>query len=760
MRYNHFTALATLSLLLGGVLYADSRPAHAATDDAVSSARDETTEEEARAAAGSHLTFLDSITLTTTRGERTVGETAGSVTVIDSQRIERELVGTVEDLVRYEPGVDVAGDADRLGLNGFIIRGLGGNRVLTLVDGVPTSEQFERGPLSVHQFQLDLESLRSVEIVRSASSPLYGSDALGGLVAFTTKRPVDYLAGQRSHLELSTGYRGASSEARVTAIGALGGEHWSGSLLVSSRRGSETDTKGSVATDDFTRTAPNPSDHENRSFVSRVDYRISDSNQLGLALEHFDSEVHTDALSSQGRILSGRFVENVRSVDTQDRWRLSLDQQMQAGAILFDTLTWHAFSQRSKTEQVLTEERVSFGGNVRDRRGLFTFEQQSLGGDLQLRKGLLGSRVSQLLTYGISMQWDDFDMLRDREDTDRGTGQPVRGFSPYPTKYFPESQTTQLGLFFQDEIDLFDGRLRLIPGLRYDDYELDPSRADAVFISGNPGQPSPEKFSDRDLSPKLGVVFDTGATMTLFAQYARGFRAPPYSNVNAGFSNFFLGYATAPNPDLRPETSDNLELGVRGQWGRGSVSVTLFDNRYEDFIEQINLGFIPTTGLITFQAQNVEAARTNGVEATADAALAGPWSLRGSLAWIEGENRATGEPLNSITPPQGVLGLHYLPSSDRWGASLVGTFTTEKKASDIDRTNFDQAGIPSSEVFDLVLFVNFPNSHLALQAGLYNLTDETYWNWPKVAGQPEGSIELDRYTQPGRSVSVALRWRH
>jgi outer membrane receptor protein involved in Fe transport len=53
---------------------------------------------------------------------------------------------------------------------------------MTQVDGVETSEQFDFGPFNVHQFTLDLDTLKTAEIVRSSGSSLYGSGALGGVV--------------------------------------------------------------------------------------------------------------------------------------------------------------------------------------------------------------------------------------------------------------------------------------------------------------------------------------------------------------------------------------------------------------------------------------------------------------------------------------------------------------------------------------------------------------------------------------------------
>ena len=146
------------------------------------------------------LTFLDSVTVTATLRPSPVRDTPGMVTVVDSETIQGRLFENLSDLVKYEPGVYIESNVTRLGLNGFNIRGIGGNRVMTQVDGIQTSEQFAFGPFSVHQLALDLDALKSVEIVRSANSALYGSDALGAHSQVDEKlvdRPPRYWAPAR-----------------------------------------------------------------------------------------------------------------------------------------------------------------------------------------------------------------------------------------------------------------------------------------------------------------------------------------------------------------------------------------------------------------------------------------------------------------------------------------------------------------------------------------------------------------------------------
>ena len=131
--------------------------------------------------------FFNDVTVTATMSPAVVKDVPGTVSVIDAEAIARGLIENTADLVKFEPGVYIESNLTRIGLNGFNIRGIGGNRVMTQIDGIETTEQFDFGPFNVHQFGLDLDTLKSAEIVRSAGSSMYGSDALGGVVSFFTK---------------------------------------------------------------------------------------------------------------------------------------------------------------------------------------------------------------------------------------------------------------------------------------------------------------------------------------------------------------------------------------------------------------------------------------------------------------------------------------------------------------------------------------------------------------------------------------------
>ena len=729
------------------------------------------------------LTFLESVTVTATLRPTPVRETPGTVTVIDSDVIQGRQFETFADLVKYEPGVYVENNVTRLNLNGFNIRGIGGNRVMTQVDGVQTSEQFDFGPLSVHQVGLDLDALKSVEIVRSANSALYGSDALGGVVSLFTKDPMDYLGGRNFHVGAKMTWDGRANNASGNLSLAGGGERLQGSLFVSANRGGEIRNRGTIEATDDTRTAPNPQDVVGTQVLAKLVFTASPGNVWRAAAELHDTRVETEWYSDRALVDFGflSFVTvDADAMDTQDRRRFSLDHTLVGRGL--DQVSWRVYGQFNDTSQVSDRERLTFafGPPSRSHRhGTIDFEQVGYGGSAQGQHWLGGLEDGVRLTFGASYKTDGFDMLRDRSEINTRSGEPVRTSLIFPSKYFPESEVVEAGSYFQAELQ-FD-RLTLLPGVRYDHLSLDADQTDPVFIASL--NPEAADFSDGAVSPKVGAAVRVTDVVTAHAQYARGFRAPPFHDINAGFTNPAGGYTSLPNATLRAETSDNLEVGIRTAFDRASLEVTGFSNRYDNFINFTTLGFNPLTRLLEFQAQNLEQAEINGVELRGEAYLTDSVMIRASYARIEGveilrdiavlalaEETPLGSivpnegvlgirvpalaeetPLGSIAPNEGVLGIRYVQPAGCWGAELSLRLVESYQGAPDE----DQFAPEAYQVVDLVGHVSLVED-LTLRLGALNLTDAKYFEWWNVRGRQANDPVIDRYSSPGISIITSL----
>lgn len=690
--------------------------------------------------------FFERVTVSATLSPATVKDTPGTVAVITDEAIRRGLMENAADLIRFEPGVYVESNLTRLGLNGFNIRGIGGNRVLTQVDGVETTEQFDFGPFNVHQISLDLDTLKSAEIVRSAGSSMYGSDALGGVVSFFTKDPTDYLGLRRFHIGAKTLYDGRARDRSGNVVVAGGSRRVQASVFASYVEGNEPRNQGSVSSQTASRTALNPQQRRGVSGLAKLTFPIADGNVLRGAVEVSDNQVATLAYS-----LRSAAVTDTDSDDLMARTRVSVDQSVANG---LGGWSWSLFAQSSDTNQVVDELRAAAGPTpMLNRRATLDYTQDSYGGTVQGRRVLAPASRPLLLTFGGGHKHHTFDMLRDRLDTHAVTGAviPVTNLI-LPTKYFPTSSVGETGAYLQGEMRI--GRLTLLPGLRFDRFTLDADADDRVFIASL--SPAAADFADQALSSRIGAAWRASDIVTVHAQYAGGFRAPPYSAVNSGFTNLLGGYTSVPNTGLRAETSDNVELGVRAAAGRVAAGATVFSNRYQDFIQQVLRGTNPETRLLEYQYQNVSRVHIGGVELQGEARLTSELRVRAAYALIRGNDVSTDVdvPLSTIAPDQATFGLQYGNSGNRWGADLTTRVATSQSASRVPTGQYVPAGYA---VVDLAGWLSLTKS-VTVRAAALNLTDARYFEWANVRGRSAADPVIDRYTSPGASGMVSLSY--
>lgn len=707
---------------------------------------------------------LEYITVTATRMERDLRDLPGTVSVITREQFERNVARDIRDLVRYEPGVSVSGTG-RFGLSGFTIRGIGGDRVLTQVDGVRAADEFSFGPfLQARRDFVDIDALKSVEIIRGPASSLYGSDALGGVVSFITKDPVDYLAGTRKPWYLSAKAGGSSEDAGFfttgTAAGAAG--RLSGMVVYTYRNGHETETHGGPGGTGAARAEADPLDYTLHNVLGKVVFDLNDSHQLGVTVERFESDVDSNILSDVGTVVSGALNQTSTGDDSRERLRVSLHYDYDGETPLFDRTLWRVHWQDSETVQITEQQRLAAGvEQFRTRHS--RFDQESAGLDVQFEKSLHLGPTEHQVVYGGEYLFTDSESLRDGGSVVLATGAPVFEFSPLPTRDFPLSETQKYAVFLQDEISFFNDRLRITPGVRYDRYELDPE-VDALYQNGNPGAPDPVDFSSDEVSFKVGLLFRVTDLVSVYGQFAQGFRAPPYDDINVGFTNVLGGYTTLPNPDLEAETSDGYEAGIRFEGRYGRLSFAAFYNDYDNFIEsQAVRGFNFQTGLIEFQSVNRERAVIKGLEGRAI------WNVGESLptleglrlyataAWSHGEDKATDRPLNSIDPLKGVLGLAWQPVNAPWYAELVVTGVASKNRIDHSTATTRFFAPDGYATVDLLCGYRF-SERAIVNVGVFNLTDAKYWEWGDVIGREEGDPALARFTRPGINASASFRY--
>ena len=718
------------------------------------------------AAADDDETAANTITVTATRIPQSVNDVPVTVTVKSDEQIADELASDVRDLIRFEPGVSVRrapsrftaalGSTGRGGAEGFNIRGIEGNRVLIQVDGIRVPDGFSFGAQSAGRGDyVDLGIVKSVEILRGPASALYGSDGLAGAISFITSDPIDILKtdSKRFGGTLRAGYDSADNEFTESAIVAGQAGRISTLIAYTRRDGKELENQGTNTSPNATRTAPNPQDSGSNAVLGKIVWQINDDNRLRLTIDHLDSVVKTNVLSAitpppATGALAANAVIALAARDTTKRDRVSADFRRENDGFV-DFLQLSAYYQNGRNLQSAAEDR----NTSLDRTRINRFDNRVIGAAVEARSIFETGSIKHTLLYGA-----DYNITRQKGLRDGTVPTPPDIF---PTRAFPVSDFTLAGLYLGDNVVIGDGVVSLFPALRFDYYKVDP-KADPLL-------PSFFKSDGQDgskLSPKLGIVIKPDDSLTLFANYARGFKAPSPLQINQFFDNpsaFPFSYQTLRNPDLKPETSETYEGGIRLSGKGVNLGITAFSGRYRSFISQIQVGGIGTVANpVLFQYVNLNRVKIEGAEARFDAQAKNGLNATLSIAYAVGnsfDQARVKTPLQTIDPLKVVLGIGYREPGGRFGGQLIATHSAQKEESRVRGLCTPECFRPDAfTILDATAFVKI-GAALTGRIGIFNILDKKYAEYSDVRGLANTSLITDAFTQPGRNASASITYK-
>lgn len=715
---------------------------------------------------------LSEVLVSGSRHEQLSDDLPLSIDVVDARTLQDTQSRNLREAVRSLPNVSVkrsparfavggtTASAGRDGNVGINIRGLGGNRVLMLVDGIRLPRSYAFRTTTFDREYLSLELLKRVELVRGPASALYGSDGMVGLVNFITSEPADFLQGGAGIAPKAMGGRvaaGWSGDDRGRTLAAtVAGQASEGLQWMVSATGGRAhalQTRGTNNAPDSTRTTANPQYDKSSALLAKVVLTPGVGQRHVVTLEHVEKSSDVDVLSSRtprlgaSKLPTGAIMDESATRSMQ-RERLAWEARYTLRALVADHLQTVLAVQRADSRQVGTSVRQALALRVRDNAYAESAVQLGLQADKTLR---LGAGWTHKLTYGA-------DHVRS------SISNVYTGLAPlppevFPLKRFPDTRETTSALYLQAES--VHGNWSLTPGLRLDHFALDvTSQAGFYPPAKEPGK----SLSGSALSPKFGVLYRATDRWSVFGQYAAGFRAPDAAQVNGYYENMAEQVVIVANPDLVPEKSRGVELGVRARLPRLQLDAAVFASHYSNLI----MDTVPIRGTGTvadpriFQTLNTDRARIHGFEVKGvydwGRVAGGRLSTPFSYGQTHGKNRATGQPLNSIEPAQLALGAQW--DAGAWTLRADARRHAAKRAGDIDNAAAvkppnTQFTIPAATTLDLALQWRV-RKNMRLNAAMHNLTDRKYWLWPDVQGLAAASAINDAYTQPGRSVHVSL----
>ena len=521
-----------------------------------------------------------------------------------------------------------------LGGGAPILRGLIGNQVLIVVDGVRLNDSTTRGGPNQSLNSIDMATVERVEVIRGPTSVLYGSDALGGTILVWTKNRA---AAKREPGGLRDGLR---VDLDAQYVGAVEGATESLGLSDAWRN------DGLVGIGSF---------HEWNELQS-AEGQVDNTGYHGLAW--FGSWEH--AFSRQRYLRLSASQTRDFDVPRSDRMNVGYGQTVPSDSEHFFTL-----EDRQRYVLAYTDEVKNFADTMQVRLSLREYDEQrqirryntttrsleedkttTVGLGADWRKAVGGS---QIFTWGFDVDYDDVDSTKDNLNINTGVITPSTG------NFAPDSKYLASGVFVQDEIFAFDP-VDVTAGLRY-------SRFDFSFDDFTTGADTDGDFSA--LTGSLQAASDVAKGTRLSATLAQGFRAPNLSEL-ARNATFAAGTELA-NPDLEPEDSFYQELAIDFTRAAWNLSFGVYHNAISDVVGRV-LQSDPTPGIPgdeVYLRDNVGDLKYYGAELRGRHALGAadsPYSVGAYIeyTWGEQDDNFSGvNPASKVPPLHGNVSLAF-----------------------------------------------------------------------------------------------------
>ena len=683
------------------------------------------------------LDGIDSITVYATRNPIPAFDYPGQVTVIEKDVIDDFNPSTISDIFDAVPGANFSSGPRRTG-DTPDVRGLSGEGVLVLFDGARQSF------LSGHdgRFFVDPDLVRAVEVVRGPTSALYGSGALGGVIALRTIEAGDILEdGETAGVKAAAGFQSVNNEFRLSGTGVWRSSDAKTDLVANFtlRDSSDIDLGSGLTL---------PANDQILSSLFKATVRPSDEWTLSAQWIRYGGD-SIDPNNPQGNNIGGTGNENVeRDIDSNTiQGTINYNP---ASTDLIDANLVGYYTSNNVTEDEADTTRV------------ISRDVETIGVSFDNRSRFDLGAASLTFTYGGEYYRDE------QMGRDNTTADGARGGVPDATSKF-------YGAFAQGEFSLASpvGVFAVIPGVRWDRFE-----------SEAPGGPATD---DEAVSPKVGASWKPVPELIVFGNWAEAFRAPSFNEIYADDVHFqipnlsvpgpfgpfgppaFVTNFFIPNPDLVPEESQTWEIGAGLDFDNvlfNGDSFTAKGSYFEsDVTNLIDLEVnIPFTCFLTpgelfpgappcgsgeafgnfSRNVNVTNAMLNGVEIEAqyDAEY---FYLRGNFSTIDGIDADTGDFVGVLAPSTVFLdGGVKIPGADL----RIGSRVTV--ANDFDKVN-DAANARDGYTVGDVYAVWQPSlgalEGLRIDLGVDNVTDADY------------EVVAAGVSQPGRNFKAAVSWR-
>ncbi|HBZ17322.1 MAG TPA: TonB-dependent receptor [Pantoea sp.] len=724
---------------------------------------------------------------------------AGNKTTITAQELQKRGANDFGSIMRYEPLISATGSSggssagksgfDRAGYTGYNIRGLESNRVGMDIDGIPIPDATGRPYVSrtgnntfgIGRDYIDPYMFGSVDIEKGATAVDQPNTSIGGNVSFHNKTADDYLSSDKNtYFGYQSDYDSSNRSWHNGITAAAGDDELRGLFVYSRRDGQETENNSGVK-DAY------PANWHSDAFMTSGIWQPNDQHKLSATFDYYHKTNHShyDTWDTSGNTVWGSAQQQS---DTR-RWGINLADEWTPYNDFIDTLTTRVYWQQTQAHDntYLPTSASQYGFVYSD------FNVDTYGFDTRGTKTLGRHELSA----GVNARLDNSERPFRQE--------PAPSTFSAITQPQADSRTFAVAGYLQDKInfDLDSHNFAVIPGVRVMHQSTKPkdlgdlTSGSAVLTEEQVAALYGKTNSDTQVLPSLTFQYDLTPALTTYLQYKRGVQFPTtsqlYGSWNLGSS--YAGsaqYALIGNTDLKTETSNNFEWGLKGQATEGvTVNTSVFYNQYKNFIAYTRYRRatnpemfvnVPSNIYTSYQAENRDKAYIYGAEISTKVNY-GTWfpqvdglSSTFALGYNEGKSKSSyaGDKyidLDSVAPLKAIVGLAWDDKARGYGAALTATFVKGKQATATNRESYTNAGTPITDAttdymrvpgYGMVDATAYwqATKNVKLSGGIYNITDRKYWDYTSsrtlTSSNAQERNDINLAVMPGRTFQLGV----
>lgn len=630
---------------------------------------------------------LDQVVISATRWEQESEDIPVKISVISGQEIAFQNPQTAADLLTLSGKVYV--QKSQQGGGSPMIRGFATNRLLYTVDGVRMNTAIFRGGNLQNVINLDPFATESTEVLFGPGTVIYGSDAIGGVMSFSTIKPQLSLTDKPLVSgKAVTRYSSANNEKTGHFDVNVGWKKWA---LVTSISSWDYDNlrQGSHGPDDYvkpihvqrqdstdviiTQDDPLlqiPSAYSQMNMMQKVRFKPNDKLD-------FEYGFHYSETSPYGRYDRNNRYKNgtLRYAEWYygpQKWMMNnLSVNHKGNNVVYDEVTLRLAFQNFQ------ESRMDRSLNKDDR----TVNEENVdaySANLDFTKSF-GS--NHKLFYGFEYILDDITSVG--SVTDISTGDVSRAGSRYPN-----STWSSIAAYINDEYQ-FSEKFTAVAGLRYNQFIIDSDFSNNIDFYPLPFTEA--SINNGSLTGSIGAVYRPESSWVINANFGTAFRSPNVDDIGKIFDSE-AGGVTVPNPDLQAEYAYNFDLGIAKVIGDVvKIDVTAYYTLLENALvkRDFQLGgqdsIMYEGQLSSVQAiQNAAVANVYGIQAGLEIKLPAGFSISSDLNYQVGEEElddGSKSPSRHAPPLFGVSRLNY--SANKLHLQFYAEYMAERAHDDL-----------------------------------------------------------------------------